>query len=54
MYFSERTKSVSLFGNNFLNYEHKEKSDDLKQNIDEITRTFGYVIDYEDLLKEKF
>ncbi|KAL5243924.1 hypothetical protein ACI65C_011334 [Semiaphis heraclei] len=39
--FSDRTKSASNFCNDFFNCAQEEKRDDQKQNVNEITRTFG-------------
>jgi len=42
--FSDRTKSATHFCNDFFNCAQEEKSDDQKQNVNEITRTFGYIV----------
>ncbi|XP_001942697.1 uncharacterized protein LOC100166049 isoform X1 [Acyrthosiphon pisum] len=39
--FSDRTKSASNICNDFFKSAQEEKSDDQKQNVNEITRTFG-------------
>lgn len=44
IFFSDKTKSVSHFGNNIFNCAKEGKSDNQKQNVDEITRTFEYII----------
>ncbi|XP_025415267.1 uncharacterized protein LOC112686982 isoform X2 [Sipha flava] len=38
--FSDKTKSVNIFGNNILKCAQEGKSDNQKQNVDEITKNF--------------
>lgn len=45
-FFSDRTKSVSNFENNFFNFAHDEKIDNEKQNVKEITSMFEYVLPF--------